>query len=48
MNGAANSTIGNIVAHEISHDAIQWFENDLSCKNGREVIALATAQVRSD
>jgi hypothetical protein len=48
MNDAAKSTTGDIVAHEISHDAIQWLKKDPSLKNGRQAIAPAMALVRPD
>jgi len=48
MSGAARITTGNIVAHDNSHDRIQFFANKPSSMSGRLAIAAAIAQVRPD
>jgi hypothetical protein len=48
ITGAANKTIGVIIAHEIIHDLIHWFANIELLKNGALEIPAATAQVSPD
>ena len=48
ISGAANKTIGVIIAHEIIHDLTHWLANIGLLKNGALEIPAATAQVNPD
>jgi hypothetical protein len=48
IRGAANNTMGVIIAHEIIHDRTHWFANIGVLKNGTLEIPAATAQVKPD
>ena len=48
MNGAADTTTGNIVSHEMLHDLNQCCTNMPLSTNGMLAIAAATAQVSPD